>query len=245
MSHPTEDPPARLRVADGTDFERRLLDAAASEQPPPELSARMAAAIGISAEASAVTLAASAATGTSTKGAAASRVLLPWISAGVVVLGIGGFVGIRAWTSSVAPTPRAPPPAAAPAMAPPPPGSARPIEPAVPGEAARALAAPPVARRRQVAATAPALREQIALLDAARAATAAGAGERALVHLRRYEARYPAGAFRPEAGALRIEALVELGRMDEARALVEQFVAEHGASPLADRVARLVRDVGP
>jgi hypothetical protein len=40
--------------------------------------------------------------------------------------------------------------------------------------------------------------------------------------------------------ALRIQALAKLGRMAEARALAERFVAEHRGSPLASRVAREV-----
>ena len=39
--------------------------------------------------------------------------------------------------------------------------------------------------------------------------------------------------------ALRIEALDHLGRVTQARALAQRFIAVHGDSPLADRVARI------
>ena len=51
------------------------------------------------------------------------------------------------------------------------------------------------------------LHAEIDLLDAARAAIAARAGARALDLLLRYEDRYPTGSFRPEAAAVRVEAL--------------------------------------
>jgi TolA-binding protein len=99
---------------------------------------------------------------------------------------------------------------------------------------------------RRVAPAAPAvpagdLRDQIALLDAARGAVKAGATDRALVLLRRYETNFPGGAFRPEALALRIEALDAGGRDAEAQALARDFLARYPQSPVADRVARIAR----
>jgi hypothetical protein len=75
------------------------------------------------------------------------------------------------------------------------------------------------------------------LVDAASAAVSAGAGERALTVLREYQSKYPAGSFRPEVSALRIEALVLVGRREEARSLAERFLAQY-KGPLAERVAR-------
>ena len=83
------------------------------------------------------------------------------------------------------------------------------------------------------------LRDQIALLDAVRAAVKGGSSERALVLLRRYDATYPGGAFRPEALALRIEALDQDGRHAEAQALARDFLARYPQSPVAARVARV------
>ncbi|HXU06098.1 MAG TPA: hypothetical protein VN903_34325, partial [Polyangia bacterium] len=99
-------------------------------------------------------------------------------------------------------------------------------------------------RRAAIApAAAPAgdIRDQIALLDAARTAVRAGSSERALVLLHRYDASYPGGAFRPEALALRIEALNQDGRQAEAQALAREFLARYPHSPVADRVARVVQ----
>jgi outer membrane protein assembly factor BamD (BamD/ComL family) len=76
-------------------------------------------------------------------------------------------------------------------------------------------------------------------VDAARAALASGTADHALERLRRYRDKYPAGIFRPEAAALKIEALVKLGRSTEARSLAERFLVEQGDTPLADRVAHL------
>ena len=57
--------------------------------------------------------------------------------------------------------------------------------------------------------------------------------------MNRYDSSYRAGTFRPEATALRIEALDHLGRTAQARTLAQRFLAAHPESPLADRVARV------
>src|SRR5262249_13563502 len=84
--------PERLRSAGGTEFERRLLDAAANEQPSRELCERMALGIGVAPPLTPVengipdpgVAAPTAATG--------ARALLPWISATVVVAVVGAIV---------------------------------------------------------------------------------------------------------------------------------------------------------
>jgi hypothetical protein len=78
------------------------------------------------------------------------------------------------------------------------------------------------------------------LLDAARQALSSGADRRGLELLRRYGDRYPSGSLRPEATAIKIEALMKLDRDAEARALAARFIAEHRGSLLAGRVAELV-----
>jgi acetyl-CoA acetyltransferase len=97
--------------------------------------------------------------------------------------------------------------------------------------AARARPDPPTA-------ISSAISEQIALVDAASAAVSAGAGERALAVVREYQTKYPTGSFRPEISALRIEALVLVGRREEARTLAQRFVTQY-QGPLAERVARV------
>ena len=119
---------------------------------------------------------------------------------------------------------------------------------AAPSPAARAFERPAFVPARSpagvhhhalAAATPSDLRAEIALVDAARSAVSAGADDRALALLHRYDTSYRAGTFRPEAAALRIEALDHLGRTAQARTLAQRFIAAHPDSPLADRVARV------
>jgi len=63
--------------------------------------------------------------------------------------------------------------------------------------------------------------------------------ERALALLHRYDATYPAGAFRPEVAALRIESLAADGQTDLARTRARDFIAAHPDSPLSTRLARI------
>jgi hypothetical protein len=234
--------PEQLRAAGATDLERRLLNAVAEERPSPELQERMARSIGIPTAA----LGASAAATKLGAGAAASKAawgsssLLLWIAAGVASVTVASiFVATRVFTSPPSPARGASPVVSAPA----PPASSAP--PAASDVAPAAVepspgAGAPVPTPHGRPGTKPNdLGDQIALVDAARAALSAGAADRALELLRQYQTKYPAGSFRPEAAALRIEALAKLGRGAEARALAERFVAEHAGSPLADRVARI------
>jgi len=241
VNRPPADLPERLLAADATDFERRLLRAAGENGPSRTASARMARALGVTAAIGVTTgavktLAAGAAV---SKAAAGTTVVWPWISAGVVGLVVAGaVVGTRVRHAPPPPprvtravtAPMTPPPA------PPPPTSVAP-EPAA---AIETLPSPPApARRNHGAAATSELADQIGSIDAARDALAKGADRAALEILRRYQDKYPAGSFRPEATALKVEALVKLGRQSEARALAERFVAEHRGSLLAGRVAAL------
>jgi hypothetical protein len=97
-----------------------------------------------------------------------------------------------------------------------------------------------VAHHPHVAAAAGDLRDEITFLDGARAALSAGDGRRALDLVRRYQEKYPSASFRPEATAIKIEALLKLDRQAEARALAVRFVTENRGSLLAKRVAALV-----
>ncbi|MBN2573904.1 MAG: hypothetical protein JXP73_05000 [Deltaproteobacteria bacterium] len=247
MNRPLDDLPEPLLAEGATDFERRLLGAAANERPSPEMSARMAQAIGASAAALGVAavakeLAAEAVASKATAGVGATAVW-PWIAAGVLGLAVAGtIIGVQSWKDS----PTEPRPAAsqtmAPAVAPPLPGS--PAQGNVRAAEPSAGASVPAPRGR-VAPAVGVLREQIALLDAARVAIADGSSGRALDLLRRYQERYPAGSFLPEAAALKVEALVKLGRNAEARRLAERFVADHRGTVLADRVSRIAGLVRP
>jgi len=239
--------PKRLTVVGATDLERSLLQAARRERPSHELTARMAAGLGISAAAvtaAATVTAAAPGVAAAAPVAAAKTTVAVWVSAGVLAAAAAaGVVGVRL---SSAPAPA---------------GSNRPVAAVVAAPAEEMPAVAPSVgasserrseklRRRSAAplaapspAPAPAgdLRDQIALVDAARTAVKAGSTERALVLLRRYEVSYPGGAFRPEALALRIEALDEAGHAAEARALAREFLTRYPHSPLADRIGRVAR----
>jgi hypothetical protein len=249
MSKSESELPARLREGGATHLEQRLLSAASREQPPRELSERMALGIGVSMPpVVGNTAAEQAPTGpgaTAPSAATASSSFVPWIAGAVVVAAIAGiFVASRS----------EPVPAAAPVVpAPSPVVPSAEVDPAAvptvgeprtdttqPGdqEAAPSSVSPSTQRGRSGPADSD-LREQIAMVDAARATLARGNADRALGLVRDYQARYPSGAFRPEAAAVRIEALVKLGRTTEARAAAERFVSSYGRTPLADRVARL------
>jgi outer membrane protein assembly factor BamD (BamD/ComL family) len=104
---------------------------------------------------------------------------------------------------------------------------------------ARATTTP--ATRRDPPATADDLRGEIDLIDAARGALRTGTATRALELLGRYAARFPHGSLAPEGTALRVEALMRLGRSAEARAIARRFVAANPTSPLVERMNSLAR----
>ena len=237
MSRPPADPSDRLLSSNATDFERRLLEAAQRKRPSPAASARMARALGVSVAAvgtaaTSTTLAAGVAATHTT--AAAGSLIWSWVSIGVIGLVVGGaVVGTRAGHTDdhrqVVSAPVTVPAPAAP-------------EPRPPAEASAVVAERPVRAvaqnpRSRTATAAGDLGDQVAFIDSARAAVFAGEGRRALDILRRYQDKYPTGSFRPEATAIKVEALVKLGRAAEARALAERFVAEHRGPLLARRVA--------
>lgn len=237
MSRPLNDPPERLLASDATDFERRVLEAALRNKPSPAASARMARALGVTTTAvgviaAAKTLAADTAVAKVTA-AAGTGVVSPWVSIGVLGLVVAGtVVGARAVRHTPASHPT-PPAVTAPVALPSPETADRPADVVV--EPAPRVVVP--SQRGRAAMASGDLRDQVAFIDAARTAMSAGDDRRALEMLRRYQDKYPAGSFRPEAIALKVEVLMKLGRETEARALAERFVAEHRGSLLARRVA--------
>lgn len=251
MNRPPEGLPEQWRTTDATELERRVLEAASRELPSRELCERMSQALGITAVGIGSTpdVASTAHTGNSTGSTAGTApavagpigVLLPWVSAGLVVLAIAAGVtvaqlrsGTRKETSSGS-------------------SSAEPVRPlpstshrvaevvTLPASQSTALteAAPASAHRVRTNAANIDLRDQITLVDNTRASLSEGAADRTLALIQQYQAKYPNGLFRPEVMALKIEALVKLGRATEARSLAERFVAAHRGTPIADRVARI------
>jgi hypothetical protein len=238
MSRPGADLPERLLAGDATDFERRMLAAARDKKPSPEASARMARALGVTATTTVATLTAAKALAAEASAvkvtAAAGATMWPWVSVGVLGLVVAGaVVGTRA--RHAGPPER---PAVSEVIVVPAPAPRATTEPA--GDATERPLAPAASNRRVRAGTViGALTDQTAFIDAARAAVAERADRRALETLRRYQEKYPAGLFRPEAAALKVEALMHLGRDGEARVLAARFVAEHRGTLLAARVAEI------
>jgi hypothetical protein len=256
MSKVDSELPERLGSAGATGLEQRLLRAATNERPSRELSERMARGIGLALPAIGAGGAASlSAKSAAAKSAISSSSLLPWLTGGLAAaLVVGGLVALG---SKAAPD-RAPAPSA-------PTSTALKAAPVLPGAPLRPAAGAPAAgasprtaddaaakplgslvpQRNRAAATAATaataneLAKQVALVDGARAALASGRAEQALGIVREYQATYPRGTFRPEAAAIKIEALLKLGRKAEARASAEGFAAAYGPGPLADRVTRL------
>jgi hypothetical protein len=257
----TRDPP-RLTIAGATEIERRLLDAAAAERPSPEITRRMGAALGFSAPSSAPSSASTTSTAAAAQTAkmnapmnATANVASTWAGAGVLALAVSAsVVGVWSWSRSHVGNLRTTNVAASIAMqdvsgfvspvsAPTPPDSAPSVS-FPPPVAAAARAAAPTRRHVSPSKSANNLHGEIALIDAARASIRAGAPERSLALLHRYEVTYAGGTLRPEAAALRVEALARSGRTEEARALAREFLAKHPDSPLGERVARIA-DVPP
>jgi len=247
--------PERLLDQGATDFERRLLDAAAKDGPSQEQVLRMAKALGVSAVGGAA--ATGVAAGTPSAGAAKAAVATgkaaawPWIVGGVIGVSIVGALVVGGRRRDSLPDVHPGGRLEAPAVAPPPGGTA-PSSPAptvrpsagdtgidridridrIPGRTSSKRPSPANVSVRD-------LHGEIEILDVARAAIAERAGRQALALVHRYEEVYPAGTFLPEASAIEVEALMQLGRDDEARKLAKRFVAEHEGSLLSDRVATI------
>jgi TolA-binding protein len=252
MSRSLTDLPERLLDGGATEFERRILEAGSRKGPSPEVLERMARTIGVSAAAVGVavvakTLASDAVAAKASAGAVAgsgSTVSLPWLSVGaLVIVAAGVAIGTRVWQASPANSRSSSAAVTAPVATAPTPSAPSVSAAAVTSQSREYDFVPN--RRGRATATISDLRDQIAVVDSARSAVSAGDGRRALEVLRRYQDKYPAGHFLPEANALRIEALVRLGRISEARVLAERFIAENNGSMLAERVAELVRRSQP
>ena len=80
------------------------------------------------------------------------------------------------------------------------------------------------------------LEDQMALVQHARSALRRGAPAEALADLDRYDAQYRRGTFGQEVAALRILALCDVGRVDEARARGVSFLRAWPRSPLSVRI---------
>jgi len=254
--------PTRLLDADGTEFERLLLRAAAEERPSSDVSARMlagAASVGaavaflssarvaseggaLSSGAAASSVVASGAAGSIAPPAAAGLLgawVVKWGVLGTLVAA-AGLSGWRLLGSADRPevvvrpigTEAVPAPAAA--LVAPTPERAQTEALAVHA----GTPAAPAPASRVTRTVKPALGPEIELLDSARRALAAGDAERALALISSYRRRFPAGALEQEATVLEVDALEAKGRTGQASELKERFVAEHPGSAHVERVQR-------
>jgi hypothetical protein len=80
--------------------------------------------------------------------------------------------------------------------------------------------------------------EEVRLVSAARGALREHDGARALGALDEHQRRFPRGVLAQESSAVRVLALCEVGREDEARALARTWFASSGNSPLAANLRR-------
>lgn len=241
--------PERLLDQGASDFERRLLDAAAKDGPSQEQYLRMAKALGVSAvgAAAATGIAAANTSAGAAKAAVATgkAAAWPWIVGGVIGLSVVGALVVGGRRRDSLPNVHPGVRLEVPAVMPPPSGSSpSSLAPTVSPSTVDTLV-DRIPRRTSSKRPSPAnvsvrdLHGEIEILDVARAAIAERAGRQALALVHRYEEVYPAGTFLPEASAIKVEALVQLGRDDEARKLAKRFVAEHEGSMLSDRVAAI------
>lgn len=188
---------------------------------------------------------------------------------GLAIVGLVAVRSVRSGTpATVAPATTAPvtattdEPAGRPTVAPPPAAEATPVTSVrvqdLPSAAASATPAARVhggeaaalpagragadakATTPAVAAASPKLDDELALIDAARAALAAGRAEQTLGQLGAYRSMFAEPHFADEADTLEIQALAALGRNDEARRKAERFLLTHKQSPYAQRVRSAV-----
>ncbi len=234
---------------------RALLAAAADgDDPSPADRDRVARAIAVPLGITALVPATAQAAG-GALGAATGLSVVKVVTAGVVVLGLGGGAWVkarrerstagRATVAAVegrgsARMPRAtPPPATTPRATPPrvtPEETLRVTAPATPPPTP-AEARPTIRRTRPEAASAGSLRAESALIAAAHRALLAGDASAALARIADYDARFPRGALREERDLERVLALCAAGRGAESRAAARRFLRSFPDSPSVARAA--------
>ncbi len=163
----------------------------------------------------------------------------------VAIVGSVGTAGYVAATGGEQPTPTPTPSLASPAESKPAPRTAPP-EPAAASEPAPeplAVVEEParpvrrrVAKRESAAVPATTLPQQLSALRAANRRLHSGDAAAALAAVQDYDRRFPDGDLRPEIWAIRIDALCELDRTEQAGRRAERFLAQWPQSPLAERV---------
>ncbi|MEI9948700.1 MAG: hypothetical protein WDO74_06880 [Pseudomonadota bacterium] len=223
-----------------------LLRAAADEQPSRALPQKILVGLGAGLAATGASAVASGATASPPAAAISGGGILvaKWLALGLVG-GLLATAGLDAVTSSTSSAPPAVAPARTsievsavvlpPVSAPPAPVAEAAAEVAR-IERAASTPTPPVAD------TSSRLREEVRLIDAARAALAAGAAERALRELQTYRRVAQTGMLDREARVLHIEALAKVGDLKQARALAEAYSADFPRDAHARRLRALTAE---
>jgi hypothetical protein len=117
----------------------------------------------------------------------------------------------------------------------PPPSSVGSIVPWVPSPVVKSVAAAPSAAP-GVAAPSKSAFDEIREIEAARAAVSRGDDKAAIATLNDYDATHPQGDFKPEAMALRVQALNNSGNTGEAKKLATEFEGKYPKHPLVQQV---------
>ena len=236
-----QDEPKRMLCDEDADpVSRHLFALAKADGPSQRALAAAPAAIG------ALLAARAAAAGSAAVTQAISATRVGSFSAGLMLkwLAIGALVGVTSSLAAVlasdAPAEHSKVAAERSVPAPPPTSRTALALPVVErgGLAASASAAPPVIQSSVPAAPNPLARE-LALLDAARLALSAANPTAALGYLDSAE-RLPMRSLAPEATVLRVRALLELGRREEAASVANQFARRSPASPQVRVLRELV-----
>jgi hypothetical protein len=241
--------PRRLLDGGGDPLETELVRFARSDAPPREGKARLLGAMGLAA---ATTTAAGA--GTASGAMSGAKGALALAAKWVVLGGMGAAVAagtVHVVRPFIGPTPapvvaRSPTPSvtkiAAPSVhAPPSPRSVDSTELAIEPPATPTPMPAPAARVPAHTGDDDMLAEELPYIDRARRSLAEGEPADAIIALNTYELQFLHPGLAEEAHVLRIEALVRLGKMDQARSVADRFVRADPASPYAKRVQSLLR----
>jgi hypothetical protein len=245
--------PMRLRDEGATALERALLEAGSAYRGSPSARAKTLGALGLAGSAGLLAASTARAPLASAGKLSLGKLSLTKLLTGAAICGaVAAVPGYRAWQSHhaagrtgkamVTAAIPAPPPAE-PIVTPLGTGAVVPeAPPAAPVVAAPAVPAAAPHRRPTAAEAFVPLSRELASIDAARAALARGDAAGAIARLNRYARAYPRGRLDMEAEVLRIDALAESGRTEQARARAREFLRRHPNSVLGAHVRTRLGD---
>jgi TolA-binding protein len=229
-----------------TPFEQRLLDAVANESPSAEQRARVRLALGLPAVAPPMVSSASVARRASLLKAGAGLIVVSGAML-ALFLALGPQPGSAEKPPAASATQQVPAVAATVAAADPvsvPSAAAPASEPAPSAASLNRDSRDDSVPSKRAGKVAPAdngadLSEQLRLIDAARAAVAAGNAAAAATALNSYRTRFPRGPFGQEAAVLQIETLDLQGNHAQAATQARSFLARYPNSPHVSVVRRI------